>query len=126
MEQLKLPLTMKVEVGVDGRVYFLHHTKSSGLQPGTVIRPSGSKEAVLASGDYGQTTAGDTVAGFSYGWDTVDPSSVNTAIYNQAHAGNVVLTSAPKEAVFLDINVPNSPARAIKRRCSNGNRVDKH
>ncbi len=112
----------------DGRSYFLHHSRASTITVGSRIRTTGGQQA----------TAGDAVTGFSYGWDArtgVTDAAMAGQISNRTFNGedfhpimgsldgpgaitphSVYLTAADHDAVFPDINVPASPARAILRR----------
>jgi hypothetical protein len=100
----------------DGRSYFLHHSRSSGIKVGEQIRTTGVGK---------QTTAGDAIFGHSYAWDA--RTGVREAVANQVSmrssldgagvgAGDfsVYLTSANTSEVFPDINVPGTAARAIR------------
>lgn len=90
----------------DGRSYFLHHSLSSNIEIGDKIRTTG----------FGQVTAGDSLAGHSYGWDA--RTGFKDSVHNQVSARggdfSVYLTSADTKNVFPDINVPDTSARAIK------------
>jgi len=90
----------------DGRSYFLHHSLSSNIEIGDKIRTTG----------FGQVTAGDSLAGHSYGWDarTGFKDSVNNQVSARGDDFSVYLTSADTKNVFPDINVPDTSARAIK------------
>ena len=89
----------------DGRSYFLHHSQAN-IGIGDKIRTAGIK----------QKTAGDALLGHSYGWDA--RTGLKESVHNQVSASGdafaVYLTSADTKNVFPDINVPDSPARAIK------------
>jgi hypothetical protein len=99
-----------------GKEYFLHH--SPGQIPiGEFIRTTGGAEQ--------QVTAGDAAKGYSYAWDaqTGQYASVHNQVSDRMESylkvgGNknffVHLTEADPENVFPDVNVLNTPARAIK------------
>ena len=100
----------------DGKTYFLHHSLASGIKVGEQIRTTGAGR---------QTTAGDAIFGHSYAWDA--RTGVRDAVVNQVSmrssldgAGvgtrdfSVYLTSANTSEVFPDINIPGTPARAIR------------
>lgn len=88
---------------VDGKAYFLHHSKAD-LKVGETIKTTGA---------FPQSTAGDALYGYSYGWDAMNPGSIANAIHNQPKARNIYITSANAEEVFPDLNVIQSNARAI-------------
>ena len=95
-----------IQYAPDGRSYFLHHSPTSGIKVGEKIRTTG----------FGQVTAGDALVGHSYGWDarTGLTNSVNNQVSARGDDFSVYLTSANTKNVFPDINVPDSPARAVK------------
>jgi hypothetical protein len=95
---------------IDGKAYFLHYSKAD-LKVGQSILPSGS------SGLH-QTNTGDALFGRSYGYDALDPRSIQSAMLGQApgvlanegtpeqtYMRRLYLTSAPIENVGADINI---------------------
>lgn len=92
----------------NGKVYGLHHSMAD-LTPGKdKILPTGAISAE-------QVTANDSTKGYTYFWDAADPKSLESSVHNQANARNIYLVEAASaDDVLPDLNVPNSPARAIK------------
>jgi hypothetical protein len=92
---------------VNGKAYFLHHSRAD-IKVGETIKTTGA---------FKQSTAGDSLYGYSYGWDAMNPGSITNAFYNDpktgSHAKNIYITSADAEQVFPDLNVIQSNARAI-------------
>lgn len=115
-----------MQYDLEGRSYFLHHSKTPDINVGEKIRTTQVGR---------QVTAGDAIAGHSYGWDA--RTGIRDAVANQvSNRGNVpkigsglienlddvsgprdysvYLTSANTADVYPDINVPGTAARAIK------------
>jgi len=105
-----------IEYTDSGKSYFLHHSPSSQIAIGEKIRTTGIGR---------QITATDAIQGHSYAWDA--RTGLRDSVINQvsrrgsfADEGvtgkefSVYLTSADAGDVYPDINVPGTPARAIK------------
>lgn len=94
---------------VNGKAYFLHHSRAD-VKVG---------EKIETTGAFKQSTAGDSLHGYSYGWDAMNPGSITDAFYNDprtgSHAKNIYITSADAEQVLPDLNVIQSNARAISQ-----------
>jgi hypothetical protein len=88
---------------VDGKAFFLHHSHTD-IKIGDSIKTTGA---------FKQATAGDSLYGYSYGWDAMNPGSISNAINNQSNAKNIYITSADAQNVYPDLNVLESNARAI-------------
>ena len=95
--------TLKFDV--DGKAFFLHHSTNPNLKVG---------EKIKTTGNFPQSTAGDALMGYSYGWDAMNPGARANAIFNQSQARNIYITSAEADRVFPDLNVLDSNARAIE------------
>lgn len=95
---------------IDGKAYFLHYS-AADLKVGEKILPSGSLGLK-------QGNTGDALFGRSYGYDALDPRSLQSAMLGQApgvlvnqgtpeetYVRRLYLTSAPIENVGADINI---------------------